>query len=146
MIRRPPRSTLFPYTTLFRSPVVPKRPGQPKAPAAPAAPPPRPGVGSPPRVTIPRSPAPGGGGPPTVKPVTPKRPMAPAPAPARPSRNTVVEVPPLELEPDFDTGTDAGHDVDDQPLAMEDIPPPGGFVEVEEDRSLSGTRKSAFID
>src|SRR2546427_5130981 len=42
MIRRPPRSTLFPYTTLFRSgaspkapespkikPVVPKRPGPP---------------------------------------------------------------------------------------------------------------------
>src|SRR5258708_27630030 len=28
MIRRPPRSTLFPYTTLFRSPVV-DRPGQP---------------------------------------------------------------------------------------------------------------------
>src|SRR3712207_6910822 len=24
MIRRPPRSTLFPYTTLFRSPVVPE--------------------------------------------------------------------------------------------------------------------------
>src|SRR3989442_9382744 len=24
MIRRPPRSTLFPYTTLFRSPVAPK--------------------------------------------------------------------------------------------------------------------------
>src|ERR1039458_10571229 len=24
MIRRPPRSTLFPYTTLFRSPVLPK--------------------------------------------------------------------------------------------------------------------------
>src|SRR3989442_10597936 len=24
MIRRPPRSTLFPYTTLFRSPVVPR--------------------------------------------------------------------------------------------------------------------------
>src|SRR5207245_11303350 len=68
------------------------------------------------------------------------------PAPARPSRKTVVEVPPLELEPDFDTGTDAGHDVDDQPLAMEDIPPTGGFVEIEEDRSLSGTRKSAFID
>src|SRR5437667_8068128 len=32
MIRRPPRSTLFPYTTLFRSP---PRPGQP----APAPPP-----------------------------------------------------------------------------------------------------------
>src|SRR5258708_23577041 len=27
MIRRPPRSTLFPYTTLFRSPVLPWRPG-----------------------------------------------------------------------------------------------------------------------
>src|SRR3712207_6915620 len=25
MIRRPPRSTLFPYTTLFRSPVAPAR-------------------------------------------------------------------------------------------------------------------------
>src|SRR2546430_14642949 len=25
MIRRPPRSTLFPYTTLFRSPVLPAR-------------------------------------------------------------------------------------------------------------------------
>src|SRR3712207_7553613 len=25
MIRRPPRSTLFPYTTLFRSPAVPER-------------------------------------------------------------------------------------------------------------------------
>src|SRR2546422_8292739 len=28
MIRRPPRSTLFPYTTLFRS--VPHRPGRPR--------------------------------------------------------------------------------------------------------------------
>src|SRR2546425_8526419 len=27
MIRRPPRSTLFPYTTLFRSPVAVLRPG-----------------------------------------------------------------------------------------------------------------------
>src|SRR3989440_4087269 len=27
MIRRPPRSTLFPYTTLFRSPVPEDRPG-----------------------------------------------------------------------------------------------------------------------
>src|SRR5947209_9789076 len=26
MIRRPPRSTLFPYTTLFRSPTVPANP------------------------------------------------------------------------------------------------------------------------
>src|SRR2546426_5931761 len=31
MIRRPPRSTLFPYTTLFRSP---RRRGMPKAPWA----------------------------------------------------------------------------------------------------------------
>src|SRR5438445_5912191 len=29
MIRRPPRSTLFPYTTLFRSPVVPLISDQP---------------------------------------------------------------------------------------------------------------------
>src|SRR2546430_7649160 len=28
MIRRPPRSTLFPYTTLFRSPAAPLRPPQ----------------------------------------------------------------------------------------------------------------------
>src|SRR3712207_8605380 len=28
MIRRPPRSTLFPYTTLFRSAAGPRRPGQ----------------------------------------------------------------------------------------------------------------------
>src|SRR2546421_4738893 len=30
MIRRPPRSTLFPYTTLFRSPRVDRRTGQGK--------------------------------------------------------------------------------------------------------------------
>src|SRR2546426_1864605 len=30
MIRRPPRSTLFPYTTLFRS-IVPSNPGDPKS-------------------------------------------------------------------------------------------------------------------
>src|SRR3712207_7165439 len=29
MIRRPPRSTLFPYTTLFRSPVTLQEPGVP---------------------------------------------------------------------------------------------------------------------
>src|SRR5256885_3393755 len=32
MIRRPPRSTLFPYTTLFRSPRSPTRPTQPPRP------------------------------------------------------------------------------------------------------------------
>src|SRR6267154_4669876 len=31
MIRRPPRSTLFPYTTLFRSRVPPGRPAQGRA-------------------------------------------------------------------------------------------------------------------
>src|SRR2546422_5413428 len=39
MIRRPPRSTLFPYTTLFRSPGTPPPPapcrGRPRAPVAP---------------------------------------------------------------------------------------------------------------
>src|SRR6266550_1143835 len=83
------------------APVVPKRPA----------------VGAPPRF------AGGAGGrtaakaaePPKVKPVVPKR-------PAPPSRKTLVEVPPLELEPDFDTtATDGEHDVDDQPLAIDDL-------------------------
>jgi len=77
------------------APVVPKRPG----------------VGAPPRFggTSPKAPEP-----PKVKPVVPKR-------PAPPARKSMVEVPPLELEPDFDTGgTDPGHEVDDQPLAMDD--------------------------
>src|SRR5881396_1272592 len=75
------------------------------------APPKRPGVGAPPRF--------GGASPkapesPKVKPVVPKRPGPPA-------RKPMVEVPPLELEPDFDTGaTDGGHEVDDQPLAIDD--------------------------
>src|SRR2546430_10548526 len=34
MIRRPPRSTLFPYTTLFRSVVIPEVPSDPDAVAA----------------------------------------------------------------------------------------------------------------
>jgi len=78
----------------------------------------------------------------------PKRPAAAPPAaPAPPKRKTVVEVPPLELEPDFDTAiAEAGHDVDDEPLAVEDIPPTGGFIQTEDDTSVSETRKSAFID
>src|SRR3989449_11437016 len=32
MIRRPPRSTLFPYTTLFRSPARPRRGGRSRGP------------------------------------------------------------------------------------------------------------------
>src|SRR2546428_7490171 len=35
MIRRPPRSTLFPYTTLFRSSLAVKRPGDRRFPQAP---------------------------------------------------------------------------------------------------------------
>src|SRR3989442_9810603 len=36
MIRRPPRSTLFPYTTLFRSQLLARRPGhRPRDPEAP---------------------------------------------------------------------------------------------------------------
>jgi len=91
-----------------------------EAPAAKAAPPAatpvvpkRPGVGAPPRFggATPKAPEP-----PKVKPVVPKRPGPPA-------RKTMVEVPPLELEPDFDTGaTDQGHAVDDQPLAIDDAP------------------------
>src|SRR2546422_2789220 len=38
MIRRPPRSTLFPYTTLFRSP---SQPPPPSCPAPGTSPPPR---------------------------------------------------------------------------------------------------------
>src|SRR3712207_8851096 len=35
MIRRPPRSTLFPYTTLFRSPLALPPPGRPTLPPRP---------------------------------------------------------------------------------------------------------------
>src|SRR6266702_3190415 len=94
---------------------------------APPVVPKRPGVGAPPRF--------GGASPkapesPKVKPVVPKRPGPPA-------RKPMVEVPPLELEPDFDTGaTDGGHVVADQPLAIDDA----GVGRV------GGGRRSAAID
>src|SRR3712207_6956203 len=53
MIRRPPRSTLFPYTTLFRSlpPTAPRRsPPTPRGCSGPAPPP----VARPPAVPTPR--------------------------------------------------------------------------------------------
>ena len=136
------------------TPVVPKRPGglPGSAPPPPAPPSARPGVGPPRRVEIPATPGskprPPAAEPPKLKPVVPKRPAAAPPAaPAPPKRKTVVEVPPLELEPDFDTAiAEAGHDVDDEPLAVEDIPPTGGFIQTEDDTSVSETRKSAFID
>jgi len=100
------------------APVVPKRPG----------------VGAPPRFggTSPKAPEP-----PKVKPVVPKR-------PAPPARKSLVEVPPLELEPDFDTGaTDRGHEVDDQPLAIDDASGGGGGTSV---GSGGGGRRSGAID
>src|SRR5439155_24798012 len=92
-----------------------------------------------------------------VKPVIPKRPVAPpAPPPAAgpPRRKTLVEVPPLELEPDFDTaeeGAAAGHDIDDEPLAMDDAPTtaaaPPGFIQTEDDTSITTSgRRAAAID
>ena len=89
--------------------------------------------------------------PPRVKPVVPKRPSAPAAPTASPGpgkRKTVVEVPPLELETDFETATtDAGHEVDDAPLAIDDAPHHPSFIQTEDDTSIStGGRKSGFID
>ncbi|HSD30732.1 MAG TPA: tetratricopeptide repeat protein [Gemmatimonadales bacterium] len=60
--------------------------------------------------------------------VVPEEPPA-----APPKRKTVVEIPPLELEPDFDSVeletsiTEREHDVDNEPLAEED----GGWVQTE---------------
>src|SRR5882724_856546 len=100
------------------APVVPKRPG----------------VGAPPRLggATPKAPEP-----PKVKPVVPKR-------PAPPARKSIVEVPPLELEPDFDTGaTDRGHEVDDQPLAIDDTPARVGRTTI---GPGGGGRRSGAID
>src|SRR5882672_2319973 len=107
--------------------------GEAPPPVAPVVPK-RPGVGSPPRLggTSPKAPEP-----PKVKPVVPKR-------PAPPPRKSLVEVPPLELEPDFDSGTtDLGHEVDDQPLAIDDVP---GGVRGASVGSGRGGRRSGAID
>jgi tetratricopeptide (TPR) repeat protein len=87
--------------------------------------------------------------PPRVKPVMPKRPSAPAaPQGGGPGkRKTVVEVPPLELEPDFQTATtDAGHDVDDQPLVIEEGHASPSFLQTEDDTSISTGRRSGYIN
>ena len=130
------------------APVVPKRPGASGGGAG----------GAPPRVVIPRTPAaqPPRPEPAKVKPVVPKRPGAPPtppPAASPPRRKTLVEVPPLELEPDFDTEEEraaAGHEIDDQPLAIDDAPPaaaPPGFIQTEDDTSITTSgRRSAAID
>jgi tetratricopeptide (TPR) repeat protein len=85
--------------------------------------------------------------PPRVKPVVPKRPAAPTPAPTTAS-NKAVEVPPLELEPDFETTTTkAGHDVDDEPLVLDEPHKHPSFIQTEDETSISeGGRRSGFID
>ena len=139
------------------TPVVPKRPPASPFKTAPATP--ARTAGPPPRLTVPKVAPPGPkaaprvGPPPKleapkVKPVVPRRPSGPAaPSPgAPPKRKTVVEVPPLELEPDFDVAaTDGSHDVDDEPLADESLSA-AGVIETEEDTSITPGRKSGFID
>jgi tetratricopeptide (TPR) repeat protein len=106
-------------------------PPPPKAPAKPTPPKLKPLGG--------KKPAPE---PPRVKPVVPKRPSA---GPGK--RKTVVEVPPLELEPDFETATtDAGHEVDDEPLAIDEPRSHPSFIQTEDDSSISPGRRSGFID
>src|SRR5438874_5270193 len=128
--------------------VTPTRPGAPMAPPGAAS---RPAVGPPPRAPGPKAPAPKfstpRAEPPKVKPVVPKRPPA-----APPGRKTLVEVPPLELEPDFDTGTtDEAHEVDDEPLATDETPAgddsAATFIQTEADTSITPSgRRSAAID
>ena len=87
--------------------------------------------------------------PPRVKPVVPKRPSGPTPTPgpAPGKRKTVVEVPPLELEPDFESATtDAGHEVDDEPLVTDEARSDSRYVQTEDDTSISVGRRSGFID
>ncbi len=118
-------------------------PEPPRAPPK-APPPPRP----PPKLAPLKMPAAKPPESPKVKPVVPKRPSTPQAAPQPPSkRKTVVEVPPLELEPDFETSTtDASHDIDDRPL-IEESRAHSTFVQTEEDTSISlGGRKSGFIN
>jgi len=121
----------------------------------PAAPPPPPAKkGVPTLKPLGRGPGGGGGGkpaaePPRVKPVVPKRPAASPSSSAPGKRKTVVEVPPLELEPDFETATtEQGHDVDDEPLALDDTPHRHpSFIQTEDETSISsGGRRSGFID
>ena len=126
-------------------------------PAPPRAPPPPPPRAQPPKVPPPKAPPPKltplkmpgakPPEPPKVRPVVPKRPSAPTPAPGPAKRKTAVEVPPLELEPDFETATtDASHDIDDRPL-IEESREHSAFLQTEEDTSISvGGRKSGFID
>jgi tetratricopeptide (TPR) repeat protein len=141
----PPKAAAPASTSGRVAPVVPRRPG-----GAPAVPP---------KVVVPRTPAapPQRPEPPKVKPVVPKRPAAPPspppaaapPGPPPPRRKALVEVPPLELEPDFDTGEETAA-VDDEPLAIDEAPaqnPTAGFIQTENDTSITMSgRRSAAID
>jgi tetratricopeptide (TPR) repeat protein len=142
-------------------PLVEEEPAPPPPPPARPAPVVKPRVGAPPpapaRSAPPAPPAPPKAPPPAapkVQPVVPKRPTPkaapppPPPAAAPPKRKTVVEIPPLELEPDFETATtEGGHDVDDQPLAIDEGHSHPDWVRTEEDLSITeGGRKSTFID
>ncbi|OLD43230.1 MAG: hypothetical protein AUI55_03010 [Gemmatimonadetes bacterium 13_1_40CM_2_70_7] len=105
----------------------------------------RPAPKAPPRFA-PKAPPPA----PKIKPVVPKRPSAPQASPRPPAqppkRKTVVEIPPLELEPDFETTTPAaGHDVDDQPLVVDEGPTRPKWVQTEDDTSV-GSRRSGYMD
>jgi tetratricopeptide (TPR) repeat protein len=126
-------------------PPPPKKAVPPRA-APPPPPPPAPPK-APPKLKPLGRPAAPQAEPPKVKPVVPKRPSAPPPPPAPSRRKTVVEVPPLELEPDFETATtDAGHAVDDEPLAIEEGHAHPSFITTDDDTSISPGRKSGFID
>ncbi|HET7789198.1 MAG TPA: tetratricopeptide repeat protein [Gemmatimonadales bacterium] len=124
----------------------PKPQAKPAAPAAPKAPPPK--APAPPAPKAPAPPKAPAAPPLVVKPVTPKRPAPPPPPPpkAPEKRKTVVEVPPLELEPDFEeVTTDAAHEIDDQPLALDESASHPDWVQTEDETSIGG-RKSGFID
>jgi tetratricopeptide (TPR) repeat protein len=121
--------------------------------AAPPPPPPRaqPFKAAPPKGAP--SPLPPKAPPPKLAPLKmpgakpPEAPKVKAVVPKRPSGKPAVEVPPLELEPDFETGTtDASHDIDDRPL-IEESRAHSPFVQTEEDTSISlGGRKSGYIN
>ncbi|HUL03845.1 MAG TPA: tetratricopeptide repeat protein [Gemmatimonadales bacterium] len=101
----------------------PKPPAPPAGRPAPFAPK---GPGAP---RAPRPPTPAAE-PPKVKPVVPKRPAAEE----QPKRKPVIEVPPLELEPDFDTeAAGPAQDMEEPPLVLDEAPPTAG-------------RQSGFID
>lgn len=107
-----------------------------------------------PRVTVPKLTPQRPPEPPKVKPVVPKRPAPPPPEPPPrpagsppPKRKTVVELPPLQLEPDFETATtDAGPEVDDQPLASDEAPAHPAWLQTEDDTSITAGRRSGYLD